>query len=63
MRGGYIKNLAAESEEMLSLGLGLKIFVLQLDFSFCWDNDILEVDNDKRFPANGSLGLRVGLEF
>lgn len=63
LRGGYIKNLAAESEEMLSLGLGLKIFVLQLDFSFCWDNDILEVDNDKRFPANGSLGLRVGLEF
>lgn len=64
LRLGYLRNLAYESDQLFTVGLGFKIFVVNFDFICAFNPQSTKITKDFSLPAtNLFLGLNFGLEF
>lgn len=64
LRLGYIKNLAYNNDYLYTLGLGIKIFVLNFDLVGAIRPENIKITEETTIPAsNLSLGLTLGVKF
>lgn len=64
LRLGYLKNLAYESDQIFSVGLGFKIFIVNFDLCCAFNSQKTRINKDFVLPtSNLFLGLSLGVEF
>jgi len=64
LRLGYMKNLAYEDDQLYTLGLGIKIWVINLDIVGAVNPKETKISEDTTLFANNlSLGLTLGFKF
>lgn len=64
LRFGYLKNLAMDNDQIYTFGIGMKIFVVNIDFVGAFNLRETEIKKDLKLPTNNlSLGLSLGIKF
>ncbi|MFN3550827.1 MAG: conjugal transfer protein TraF, partial [Endomicrobiia bacterium] len=64
LRLGYLKNLAMDNDQLYTIGLGIKILVLNFDLVCAFNTQETKINKDLTLPTNNlSLGITLGMKF
>lgn len=64
LRFGYLKNLAMDNDQLYTVGLGIKIWTLNIDLVGTFNPQETKINKDLTLFANNlSLGLTLGMKF
>jgi hypothetical protein len=63
VRIGYVKNVVMDKEELLTCGIGIKLFILYWDITAALSTNSVNIDEKTAVPYNASLSTTLSFRF